>query len=88
MPPLVRVVLISAKPTPLEDNRLMLLFNNEIDKDIIDADEHIKDIQKAVAEVTGKEVEIQTKLVSEGESIDDFPDLTKIIKNIPIEYVD
>ncbi|WP_066713949.1 DNA polymerase III subunit gamma/tau [Clostridium sp. Marseille-P299] len=88
MPPLVRVVLVSAKPTPLEDNRLMLLFNNEIDKDIIDADEHIKDIQKAIAEVTGKEVEIQTKLVSEGESMDDFPDLTKIIKNIPIEYVD
>lgn len=88
MPPFVRVVLISAKPTPLEDNRLMLLFNNEIDKDIIDADEHIKDIQKAIAEVTGKEVEIQTKLVSEGESMDDFPDLTKIIKNIPIEYVD
>lgn len=88
MPPLVRVVLISARPSPGNDNQLVLLFDNELDKAIIDDEGHTKDIETAIANVIGKQVAIQTKLVKEGESITDYPDLTKIIKNVPIEYID
>lgn len=88
MPPLVRIVLISARPTIGNNNQLVLLFENQIDKDIVDDEGHKTEIVKAIADVIGKEVEIHTKLVNEGESISDFPDLTKIIKKVPIEYVD
>ena len=88
MPPLVRTVLITTKVVPGSDDQLMLVFDNEVDKRVIDADNHMEDIKSAIAKVIGKEVAIQTKLVNEGESLSDFPDLTKIIKNVPIEYVD
>ncbi|MBE5960241.1 MAG: DNA polymerase III subunit gamma/tau [Lachnospiraceae bacterium] len=88
MPPLVRTVLITTKVVPGSDNQLMLVFDNEVDKRVIDADNHMEDVKNAIAKVIGKEVAIQTKLVNEGESLNDFPDLTKIIKNVPIEYVD
>lgn len=86
--PLVRTVLISAKVVPQEGNTITLMFENAVDESVIKQDIHIADIQKAIADTIGKEVAVQTKTVSSGEELNKYPDLTKLIKNIPIEYVD
>lgn len=87
--PLVRTVLIGARPSPLVDNQLLLLFDSAVDKEVIDKEEHIKEIEAAIAAQIGKEVKVQTKLIRDGkETLEDFSDLTRIFKNIPIQFID
>lgn len=86
---LIKTILISAKPIPGEGNNLILMFNNEVDKSYIDQEQNIKDIEEAVASQTGKTIKVSTKMIKAGsENIDDFFDLSKIFKNIPIQYID
>lgn len=89
LPQLVRVVLIAARPSPGRDNQLLLAFDHEVDKQLIDSGTHLEEIKKAVESVIGKAVEVRT-VSNQTENADgrSYPDLTKIIKNIPIEYVD
>lgn len=87
--PLIRAVLTNAKPSIGNNNTLLLVFTESMDKEFISREEHISDIKSAISNAIHKEVEIQTKLLTQGkESLEDIPDLTKIIKNINIEYVD
>lgn len=87
--PMIRTILIMAKPSPGEGNNLLLLFNNAVDKDIIDKEDNIKDIESAITAQINKEVKIITRFIKDKEeNINDFPDLTKIFKNVPIQYID
>lgn len=88
--PMVRTILLQVVPSPGTGDRLMLVFANEIDKAAVDKEERLAEIRAAVVSVTGKEVVIETKLANGmGESIHDFPDLTRLINSqLPIEYVD
>lgn len=87
--PLIKVVLSGARPSIGNNNTLLLVFTDAMDKELISREEHMKDIKAAISKTIHKDVEIQTKLITQGkESIEDIPDLTKIIKNINIEYVD
>lgn len=87
--PLIRAVLTGAKPSIGNNNTLLLVFTESMDKDFISKEGHMKEIKDVIAKVINREVEVQTKLLTQGkESIEDIPDLTKIIKNIPIEYED
>lgn len=89
LPQLVRTVLISAKPSPGQDNQLILVFEHAVDRQLIESGTHLEDIKNAVEQVIGKAIEVRTVLAGEdGPEAGAFPDLTKIIKNIPIEYVD
>ncbi|MDF2586363.1 MAG: polymerase subunit gamma and tau [Anaerocolumna sp.] len=86
---ITKAVLSSARPSIGNNNTLLLVFTESLDKDFISQESHMNELKNIIAGVLGKEVEIQTKLITEGkETIDDIPDLTKIIKNIPIEYED
>lgn len=87
--PLTRAVLANARPSIGNNNTLLLVFTESMDKDFISQELHLQELKDVVANTIGKEVEIHTKLLTEGkESINDIPDLTKIIKNITIEYED
>jgi len=88
LPPLVRTVLISARVVPGEGNTIILVFEKEVDEGVINQESHLEEIKIAIADTIGKEVLVQTKVIKDGEALDAYPDLTKIIKKVPIEYVD
>ena len=86
--PLVRTVLISAKVVPGEGNTVILLFDNPVDEGVVKQEAYLADIQQAITKVIQKEVTVMTKVISSKDEMNQYPDLTKIIKKIPIEYVD
>ena len=83
-----KITLISAKVVPGEGNLITLLFDNEVDEGFIKREPHLDKIKKAIQETIHKEVTIQTKTVGSRKEMNQYPDLTKLIKNIPVEYVD
>jgi len=88
LPPLVRTVLISARVVPGEGNTIILVFEKEVDEGVINQESHLEEIKIAIADTIGKEVLVQTKVIKDGEALEAYPDLTKIMKKVPIEYVD
>lgn len=86
---LIKAYLKNAKPSIGNNGTLLLVFTEEMDKEFISKENNINEIKDVITKTIHKEVEIQTKLLNEGkQAIEDVPDLTKIIKNIPIEYED
>lgn len=89
LPQMLRVVLLGARPSPGAGNQLLLVFEHEVDKHLVDSKKHLEEIKKVVEAVIGKAVEVQAVCAgaesSEGRS---YLDLTKIAKKIPVEYVD
>lgn len=86
--PVIRALLTNARPSISGDNTLLLVFTEEVDKEFIDKEEHLSEIIAAIEKMIHKEVAVRTKLIHQGQdSMDDFPDLTKIIK-MNIEYED
>lgn len=84
---LIKAYLTNAKPSIGNNNTLLLVFTEAHDKEFISREDHINEIKEVIAKTIHKEVDVQTKLLSEGKaSIDEVPDITKIIKNVPIEY--
>ncbi len=87
--PLIRAYLMNARPSIGNNNMLLLVFTEAMDKEFVSQEAHLKELKEAIASIIHKEVEIQTKLLTQGkETLEDIPDLTKIIKNIKIEYED
>ncbi len=86
---LIKAYLVNAKPSIGNNNTLLLVFTEAMDKEFISKDNHINEIKEVIGKVIHRDVEIQTKLLNEGkQAMEEIPDLTKIIKNIPIEYED
>ncbi len=89
LPQMLRVVLIGARPSPGAGNQLLLVFDHEVDKHLIDSGRHLEEIKKVVETVIGKAVEVQAVCArTEGSEGRSYLDLTKIAKKIPVEYVD
>ncbi len=87
LPPLVRTALIGARPSPGQENLLLLVFEHEVDRRLVE--DRLAQVQNAVQEVAGKSVEVRTvNHQAESQGGMGYPDLTKIIKKIPVEYVD
>lgn len=83
----LKPMLLNAKLSIGPDNQLILIFTEAVDKDYVEKEEHLEAIETSIATKIGKKVAIRTKLVDSGnEKTNEFPDLTKIFKNIDIEY--
>jgi len=83
----LKPMLLNAKLSIGPDNQLILIFTEAVDKDYVEKEERIEAIEASIAEKIGKRVAIRTKLIDSGnEKTNEFPDLTKIFKNIDIEY--
>ena len=67
--------------------QLISLINNEI-KIYDDYAHHPTEIKKVILSQIQKEVDIKTVLASTQKEVNLYPDITKIIKNIPVEFVD
>lgn len=83
-----KMTLISAKVVPGEGNMITLLFESKVDESYINREAQLSKISKAIQDVIHKEVQIRTKTVSSKNELNRYPDLTKLIKKVPIEYVD
>lgn len=89
LPQMLKIVLLTAHPSIGAGNQLLLVFDHEIDKRLVDSGNHLEEIKKTVEAVIGKQVEVATaQKGEEGEGKANYPDLTQIIKKIPFEYVD
>lgn len=86
-PAFMRNQLITAKASLGEGGKLRLVFMVDFDKDSIDKPEHMAILKKSLAEITGKDVEIETVLVDK-KTMSQVVDITKLVKNLPIEYTD
>lgn len=65
---------------------LLLVVTDPLDKDIIDRETHMQLIKDVLTQMLHKQVQISTRYLDQSqESIEDVPDLTKLI-NMPIEY--
>ncbi|WP_310602498.1 DNA polymerase III subunit gamma/tau [Anaerosporobacter sp.] len=83
----LKPMLLNAKLSIGADNQLILVFTEAVDKDYVDKEEHIEAIETGIATKIGKRVAIRVKLMEAGnEKTNEFPDLSKIFKDIDIEY--
>ena len=90
LPQALRIVLSAARPSVGSESQLLLVFDHEVDQKWVDSEVHLEEIKKAVESVVGKEVKISIVLSKEpsGSVKNPYPDLTKIIKKIPVELLD
>ncbi len=87
--PQVRPCLANARLSPGSGSTLLLIFESAFDKDWIDSGGRTGEIEEAAAKVIGRHVTVETRLAGENQmEARDYPDLTKVFKNVPIEYVE
>ncbi len=88
MPPMCKAILSNVVPSANKDNKLMLVFDNPVDRDTIAQESRLAQLKSVIADVIGKSVDIELKMVDEErESIKDYTDISKLVK-MQIEYVD
>lgn len=84
--PVLRTLISSAKLSIGEENSLLLVFTEEMDRNFVEQEAHLQEIQEAIEKQIEKKVVVKTKLISlEQEKIEQEIDLTKIIK-MEIKY--
>ena len=85
----MKACLTNARPSPGNGNTLLLVFQSAVDKEFAEKEEHVAEIQNAAAKVIGKQIEITMKLAGQDNmQLEDYPDLTKVLKGVPIEYIE
>lgn len=85
---LVKNMLIGATPSVSPDGRLLLVFNESMDYDMMRQEDRTEALKKLIAAETGKQVEINMLLNKPEESREKFVDITELaerFKGIPIE---
>lgn len=87
--PLVRIAMISARVTVGQNDELMLMFEDSFKMDSVAREGHMEALKAAIIKVTGKDVAIKLGVIdADNKKMSDYPDITKIFKDIPIQYVD
>ncbi|WP_343210188.1 DNA polymerase III subunit gamma/tau [Anaerolentibacter hominis] len=80
--------LTAAVPSVGENNTLMLVFSDGFDYEFVSKEQHIRDIEQLIADAIQKTVVVQTKLLENREDSRSAVDITKLVKNVPIEFED
>ena len=88
LPGSLKVSLSGARPSVGEGNELLLVFTEAFDKDFVDQEEHLQEIKKVILSQVQKEVEVRAVLATNQKQANLYPDITKLIKNVPVEFVD
>lgn len=84
--PALQTVLGGATLSMDANQGLLLVVTDSFHKDILDRESHMQLIKDVLAQMLHKQVQISTRYLDQSEeSIEDVPDLTKLIK-MPIEY--
>ena len=88
LPGSIKVSLSSARPSVGEDNRLLLVFTEAFDKEFMEQGDHIDIIRSCIRAQIRKEVEVQAVLATSQREANMYPDITKMIKKVPVEFID
>jgi DNA polymerase-3 subunit gamma/tau len=80
----------AARPSVGKDNQMLLVFQDSTAEGFVNTEEHLQEIEAAIEAIIQKKVRVATKLVAQGDSSSEFPDLRLLEKRIkmPIEIVD
>ena len=85
--PLIKIALMNAKCTQGAENEIVLLFNSEMDLQVVNKEQHLKEIEDIIFSVIGEKMKVVTKLQSSKEvKAEETLDLKKIFKGVPIEF--
>lgn len=74
------------KPSVGKENELVLVFRDPFDKDFVS--ERLEEIKKVIMSQIQKEVEITTVLAATNKENNLYPDITKLMKKVPVEFVE
>lgn len=88
LPGSVKVSLSSARPSVGSENELLLVFTEAFDKEFIEQGDHLEEIKKTIRGQIQKEVEVKAVLASNQREANLYPDITKMIKKVPVEFID
>lgn len=78
--PMLRVYLKKARLSAGEGSVLQIVFPDDVSAGVVKTEEHIREIREAIAEKTGKEVDIDIRYVEEGRRFEDsFVDIENLI---------
>lgn len=88
LPGSIKVSLSAARPSVGEGNQLLLVFTEAFDKEFIEQDDHLEIIKNTIRAQIQKEVEVQAKLASNQKEANLYPDITKMIRKVPVEFID
>ena len=88
LPGSVKVSLSAARPSVGEGNRLLLVFTEAFDKEFIEQGDHLETIKNTIRAQIQKEVEVQAVLATNQREANMYPDITKMISKVPVEFID
>ncbi len=88
LPGSLKVSLSSARPSVGEGNRLLLVFTEAFDKEFIEQGDHLETIKNTIRAQIQKDVEVQAVLAVNQKEANMYPDITKMIRKIPVEFID
>lgn len=88
LPGSLKVALSSARPSVGEENQLLLVFTEAFDKEFIEQGDHLEIIKNTIRAQIQKEVEVQTVLAATKREANMYPDITKMIQKVPVEFID
>lgn len=84
--PALQMVLNDATLSIDDNQGLVIVVTDELDKNLIERENHMELIKDTLASMINKQVQITTRYLNpEQESLDEVPDLSKLIK-MPIQY--
>lgn len=83
---LVRHVIIDGRLTVAGDDRLVIVFTDQVEHGTVSREETVKDIENAIAEVVGKAVKIDVKLLEKGQHFEDH--FVEVKKRIVIDNIE
>ncbi|NLC18847.1 MAG: DNA polymerase III subunit gamma/tau [Clostridiales bacterium] len=84
--PALQMVLNGATLSIDDNQGLVIVVTDPLDKDLIDRENHMELIRDTLASLINKQVQISTRYLNpQKERMEDVPDLSKLIK-MPIEY--
>lgn len=88
MPPLVRTILISARPTVGPEDSLLLLLENEMDRKIVEKAENLETITKVIERTIGKTLTVRIGALSqEPAAAKKVTDITKLFAGLPVTVI-
>jgi DNA polymerase-3 subunit gamma/tau len=80
-------MVLSGATLSIDDNQgLVIVVTDSLDKDLIDRESHMEVIKDTLASMLNKQVQVSTRYLDPAkEKLEDVPDLSKLIK-MPIQY--
>ena len=88
LPGSLKVSLSSARPSVGEGNQLLLVFMEAFDKEFVEQGDHLETIKNCIRAQIQKDVEVQAVLATSQREANMYPDITKMISKVPVEFID